>query len=467
MKAVRILGALAAIGLAGFCLAVAAQAQAESADLGDRGDSRHRRDLDRPNLILILTDDQTYESIEKMPYVNGRDDWIRFDQAVLNNPLCCPARAGLLSGQYSHHSGVETNSDAPKLDQRSTLAFWLDRAGYRTGFIGKYLNAYPWFRGDSYVPKGWDRWFAFKGPLDYYGNTAISNGSLRSVPGYITDEISQRGVQFVERSRKRPFLLFLSHFAPHGPAIAAARHEGLFDSTPVVPRPNFNEEDVSDKPAWIQALPLQDEVDSAAQQRMEWGALQPVDEGVRELFGALRRRGIMRETVVVFLSDNGVALGSHRAIGKPCAYEECVRTPLLIRYPKQPGRTESALASNVDLPVTLARIAGVRPTSEIDGRDLSRVLEGTRELRRRHALLRGAGDGPSASPEFWGLRSARFKYVELAGGEVELYDLDADPFELENIAGTTPVASLQRELAAELQRRIEAPPRLLGRSAAG
>ena len=158
---------------------------------------------------------------------------------------------------------------------------------------------------------------------------------------------------------------------------------------------------------------------------------------------------------MIFLSDNGFLWGEHRDIGKACGYEECVRTPLLIRVPGIEGRAEDALVSNVDLAPTIARFAGLRPWKKVDGRNLRKLLRGTKERVRRHVLLRGRQASPASGvgqpASFWGVRSERFKYIETPDtGEVELYDLAEDPFELENVAGRPAYGIAQSDLDAEL-----------------
>ena len=137
----------------------------------------------KPNIVVILTDDQTFESVSKMPYLSTRKDWITFTKAFDNVAVCCAARATILTGQYDTHTGVLNNAgkdSGTQLDESETLAKWLDNKGYRTALIGKYLNNYPWDRG-NYVPKGWDKWFVFSeppGPL-YYGYT-INDGTAHT-----------------------------------------------------------------------------------------------------------------------------------------------------------------------------------------------------------------------------------------------------------------------------------------------
>ena len=423
---------------------------------------------DRPNIVLILTDDQPFESLSRMPFVDGRKDWVRFENAFLNTPICCPARASILNGRYSHRNHVETNLDGHRFRDRSTVATWLQDEGYRTGFFGKYLNGYPWGQdGGGYVPPGWDRWLAFNGLPGYFNyelnNRGSGDGPAQTVvrgsieSDYSTDVISRKATRFIGKvaGRSRPFFAFVSFFAPHGPAIAAPRHEQSFENEPVLNPPNFNEPDVSDKPLWIQNSPLRDPVAMAAGRRKQYELMLSVDEGVRGIFKRLRASRELRRTIVIYLSDNGFLWGEHRDTGKACAYEECIQTPLLIRARGIDARSEEALVSNVDLAPTIARWAGARPPGNVDGRGLRRLLNGQAKRVRRTLLIHGKQppslDDAGQPPSFWGVRTHRFKYVETpVTKELELYDLLNDPFELENLAGRTASAERLSDLGERL-----------------
>ena len=436
--------------------------------LASPGAANAAKEKQQPNIVLVLTDDQPFESLSRMPFVDGRNDWIRFDNAFLNNPICCPSRATLLNGRYSHINRVETNFDGRKFRDRSTIARWLGKAGYKTGFFGKYLNGYPWGRrSGDYVPPGWDKWLAFKKAPAYFNYTLNKRGNdggpARSVEkgssdkAYSTDVIAKSAQRFIGRSAEDPdpFFAFVSFFAPHGPLVPAPRHEDAFQGTKIKQPPNFNEADVSDKPQWVQDLPIRDLTEMEEGRRDQYRLLLSVDEAVEGIFDELRDRRELRDTVVVFLSDNGFLWGEHRDTGKACAFEECIRTPLLIRGPGLDSRTEDALVSNIDIAPTLARLAGVRPPEETDGRGLGKLLRGERDQVHETVLLRGKQADPphngNQPPSFWGVRTKRFKYVETEGtGERELYDLKNDPFELSNVIESPAYAKAATDLAERL-----------------
>jgi arylsulfatase A-like enzyme len=411
----------------------------------------------KPNLVLVLTDDQSLGSLDQMRYVNSRTDWFRFNRAFLNNPLCCPSRATLLTGRYSHHTGIEANDNGSAFDDSFTLATRLRDAGYQTGLVGKYLNEYPWGRG-NYVPPGWTYWAAFKktGYYDYNLNlNGVTEPHAAQPADYSTDVLGTKAEGFVS-SATEPFFLWFAPNAPHAPATPAPRHVGTYSGFPIERAPNFNEQDVSDKPTWFRALPLLGNgFGQDSNRRKELESLQAVDESVGRLFDALAARGALDRTTVVFMSDNGFSFGAHRWVGKRCAYEDCVRTPLLVRYPPNPPKTfPAALVSNVDIAPTFADIAGISSPASVDGYSLLPLLNRTTSAVRTEVLLRGkrdSGGGANQPPSFWGVRNSRYKYVRTEEtGEEELYDLTADPFELNNVHGQASLASVEASLKKKL-----------------
>ncbi|MBI2238771.1 MAG: sulfatase [Actinobacteria bacterium] len=429
----------------------------------------------RPNVVLIVSDDQPPGSLPHdppaMPYLQGRmedpsDHWVTFPNAFLNTPLCCPSRATLLTGRYSHRTGVLTNDDGHLLDESSTLAVWLHGAGYFTGLVGKYLNRYPFGRG-PYVPLGWDRWAGKMqggGSSVYYDYTLVEQGfpvPYGSGPeDYSTDVITARAVEFIRTApQDRPFFLEITPTAPHSPWIPAPRDAGAYASMPVAEPPSVGEEDVSDKPAWIRGLPeLGPAVRAVLDQdrRRAYEALRAVDDAVRRVVEALRDRGELEDTVILYLTDNGFSFGEHRWVGKQCPYEECIRTPFLVRYPGATSRADGHLVSNVDVAPTVADLAGISPGLPADGRSLVPLLEGSAPAGwREGVLLEWTGD--PLVPAWWGVRTEDLSYVEYATGERELYDLTGtagppDPFQLDDRADDPAYAALRAELAALLER---------------
>jgi N-acetylglucosamine-6-sulfatase len=438
---------------------------------------------DTPNVIIILTDDMDNTL---MPYMPKTIELIGEQGATLDNffittPICCPSRASILRGQYAHNTDILENSPGfarffKLQEEESTLAVWLQNAGYRTALYGKYLNNYPVNAGQNYVPPGWTDWGAFIG-TDYEGNlfynyTISENGTL--VPygdapeDYSTDVIRDKSLTFIEDSVKAdsPFFLFVSVYAPHGPAIPAPRHQALYNDEMYPQKPSFNEQDVSDKPAIIRALTETgdefDENDANAYFNARINSLQSVDELVEDVVRALEQNGELEDTYIFFLSDNGFRLGEHRLpSGKGTAYEEDIRVPFMARGPGiEPGTQYSQMTANIDLAPTIAEIAGVAIPEFVDGRSFLTFLHGG-EVPWRDGLLIEFGyiDEEAvaealADPEtdnllvdvaggaFRGIRGRDFVYVEYANGEFEFYDLVADPYQLENLAGRLSLETL-------------------------
>ncbi len=432
-----------------------------------------------PNVIVILSDDQSIGTLPSdpaaMPWLQGQiadpdGGWLWFPQAFLNTPLCCPSRATILTGGYSHHTGVPRNQDGELLNESDTLATRLHGAGYTTALIGKYLNRYPWTRG-PYVPLGWDRWFA-KRNLDkgttYTDYQIVDQGVplfVSDIPGgYATDYLAERAVGFLEsQPAGLPYFMLFAPSAPHSPWTPAPRDEGAFDGVPI-PMPRLRTMNhVRGAPEWVRSLRP---IDPAAHRRLriwrrrESETLLALDDAIRRLVETVDARGELENTVFIFLTDNGWSWGEHRWIGKRCPYDPCVRTPFAIRTPWADAATIDALVSNVDLAPTIAELAGVRPPLE-DGLSLASILRGAPpgSLDRRAVLLEFAGD--EDVPPWWGVRTRSFAYLRSDGGFVELYDVAgvrgaADPLQIHNVAGRRAYAPIVARLDAVLDELLGA-----------
>jgi N-acetylglucosamine-6-sulfatase len=418
-----------------------------------------------PNFVVVMTDDQDQASIRAMPRVRSLlgDQGTTFTNSFVNFSLCCPSRATFLTGQYAHNHGVMDNAPPDggfeKLDSSDTLPVWLRAGGYRTAHVGRYLNGYGNLeRGQDplLVPPGWSEWYTHTAvppihrAFDYDLN---ENGELvhyGSDPAdFNGDVFTDKAVDFIRRAGAAPFFLSVSYTAPHdGEARApcpglpkpAPRHEGAFAEEPLPQPPSFNEADVSDKPARVRELPLLDDAAVSkitARYRCRLESLLHVDEGVEEIIAALSEAGKLEETFVIYTSDNGFMQGEHRIErGKQRMYEESIQVPLLVRGPGvAAGARVPDLATNADLAPTILDAAGVTPGLVQDGRSLLDP-----PLAGRHLLIQTRG---------WvGVRNRRYVYAEHPDGEKELYDLAADPFQLESVH-EDPAYSEVRELLAE------------------
>ena len=425
----------------------------------------------RPNILVIVTDDQDLRSLQYMPNVRRllADRGRTFDNAFVTVAACCPSRASILRGQYVHNHGIWSN-DGPSGGypgfrsrglESSTIATWLNDAGYRTALVGKYLNDYPPpSDADSHIPPGWDDWFVTIGPqgsagiyryFEYRMNdngVAVSFGS--DVDDYKTDVIGERALALLQDylAGAAPFFLLVTPTAPHVAATPAPRHAGTLPGA-IVPRsPSFDEEDVSDKPAWIRSrLRLSaseiSELDALSRRRAE--SLLAVDEMVGRLISAVEAANALDRTYIFFTSDNGYHLGEHRLRhGKGRGYEEDIRVPMIVAGPGiVAGSRSSKLVLNIDLAPTWAELANVGAPATVDGRSLVPILRGN-ALRWRHGFLveqHGPGVVTGA------LRTQNLFFAEYPGtGEHEFYDLRADPLQLNS--GPVPIRIGREHLRA-------------------
>jgi arylsulfatase A-like enzyme len=440
-----------------------------------------RLDDPRPNIIFILTDDQPYETVQFMPTV--RDvlikNGVNFENGFITTPLCCPSRASILTGRYARNHEVYTDrmplGGAQKFDDKSTIATWLQDADYRTGYYGKYLNDYDALTPVGYVPPGWDEWGVFvgrnltdddEGSTSYYSDYSVSeNGKIVEYSGdqavFGADLITRKAVDFIAASRDEPFFLYASYYNPHSPYQWADRHDKQFRANSALPAPqpyrspNFMEADVNDKPKFLQELnPISvEKIDISYKQILR--SLLSVDDGVASMLNALDKTDLKRKTVIVYLTDNGLTVGDHRlGLTKNCAYEACIRTPFIVYAPEIfPARSDSHLVANIDLAPTFAELAGATAPSTVDGLSLLPLLKNPNAAWRDAILIEHwpteAGIG-SKIPEFYAVRTADWKYVEYSTGEKELYDLQHDPYELNNLAGQPQSAQTEAELKIKL-----------------
>jgi N-acetylglucosamine-6-sulfatase len=435
---------------------------------------------ERPNVLVLMTDDQTSESVAAMPNVQRllMAPGTTFDRSFVTFSLCCPSRATYLTGQYTHNHGVlglaPPIGGYKKLDSSNYLPLWMREAGYLTGHLGKFLNGYGMDNLDQReVPPSFDDWHGSVDPstYDFFNFTLNDNGRLTpfGVPGgprvYQTDLYAERASQLVERyaSAPQPFYLTVAFLAPHagGPREAddppvmrtpavAERHRDAFASTPLPQPPNFNEADVSDKPLTIRRRPPLSperiaEIQELYQQRLE--SLLSVDEAVERIMATLERTGELDNTLVILTSDNGFLHGEHRlGFGKVYLYEPSIRVPLIMRGPGVPaGARRRQLVTNVDLSPTILHAAGARAGKPQDGRSLFPLLRDSGLEWGRDVLIYGR------NPRYNAIRTYRYVYARHATGETELYDLTRDPYELQNLRYDPRYRLVRRELARRLR----------------
>src|SRR5215204_582730 len=449
----------------------------------------------QPNIVFVIADDLDYASAQKMPTIRSllAEEGTSFENAFVSHSLCCPSRSTILTGLYAHNSGIKGNKPPDGGFQKfydegleeDTIAARLQEGGYQTAFFGKYLNGYPGDEEPSYIPPGWDEWYGKENEQKLYDYQINENGEVVSygseTEDFFTDVLSNQATDFVRRAapEDQPFFAYVAPTAPHEPATPAERHKGAFaDEEPPRP-PSFDEEDVSDKPSPIRdAESISDEqvsnIDDYYRQRLE--SMLAVDEMVASLVQELEEAGELENTYIFFTSDNGWFGGEHRVrTGKNRPYEESARVPLFVRGPGVAAGSETQkLTLNTDFAPTFANLAGVEFPA--DGRSLLPLLRAEKSSSswRSSVLLeklpqedsseeqkakkgkakKGKGKnkgGPGGSPAFEAIRTETHKYVEYENGERELYDLQNEPYELENFYETADTF-----LVEDLQARLEA-----------
>lgn len=438
---------------------------------------------EQPNIVFILTDDQRYDTLGYMPNLQSLviDSGYTFKNAFVTTPLCCPSRVSIMTGQYAHEHGVETNSfpngGALLANHDEHLAKSLQENGYKTALIGKYMNEYDMLiqsddyggAGFPFIPAGWDEWFGLtsrdltQGATLYYGYSVNDNGTLTSYgfepDDYSTDVITNRSVDFIETTGEQPFFLYVNYWAPHYQPIPAPRHDGYFDDLPPFYPPAYDEQDVSDKPQYVQDLPTLAEYpfysdEQHQENRREYlETLLAVDEGVANIVAALDGMGELDNTIIIFASDNGWSWGEHRWWRKTVPYEESMRIPLVIK-PAQgisEGKTLGRPIIMQDLTVTILAEAGVDlpdfPFDNVVGMDINTINDGN---WRDDFLVEGWRKPSTGNETYVGVRSANWKYIEYVTGEEELYDLVNDPYELENVAYDSDYADMREVMRQRL-----------------
>ncbi len=484
---------------------------------GERGSGRpegttaERARDPRPNVVLIMTDDQTLAELKKMPKVKRylTDEGTNFANYFASFPLCCPARATLLTGQYAHIHGVLDNvrplGGNDKLDHSQTLPVWLQQAGYRTGHVGKYLNGY----GDqgagnlpAAVPPGYDDWFGLvdcspspcAGTLSYWGFKVLDNGTERTFSerdgDYQTDVLAARAVDDIDRFGRegKPFYLSVWPLAPHsgqgrgipqftlpdgrtvpiGIAPAPApRHASLFADEKAPRGESTFEADISDKPPIIQVIrrevdeglaglqldpeQIREILDVAYRARLQ--SLQAVDDLVERIVEALERTGQLANTVIAFTSDNGWMFGEHGLVfTKVVLYDESVRVPMIVRGPGFPkGKVVTQPTTHADWVPTVLELAGAQAPFPVDGEPLTTFAADAGAGKERAVLLESWHQGRERSWQASGVRVSGFVYLEWDTGDQELYDLFNDPLQLDNKAGNPVYARTRARLARALE----------------
>jgi arylsulfatase A-like enzyme len=501
-----------ALGAAAL-LAVSGIGLASNPSIGGPAPAR-AADGEQPNIVLIQSDDQTFSQFTRraMPRTKRllASRGTIFTDYIATTAQCCPSRASLLTGQYAHNHGVTSNNIGygGLIDNGNVLPAWLQRSGYRTAHVGKFMNGYSATVGDpAAVAPGWDDWQTlFSGSGHYYDYFLSNNGRKvhfgKRNRDFVTRVLERKAVQIVKRRMpaRRPLYLQLDERAPH---LAGGNRPGRcggivpepdprdihrFAGASVPSRPSFNERDIRDKPAFLRSAPRLGRHDRGHVKkawRCALASLVGVDRSVSSVYHAVAKTGELDKTVFIFISDNGQFYGEHRVLeGKVLPYEEALHLPLVIKAPKRylgpaPRVKKSRRpVGNIDLAPTILDLAHAQPCPQteacrtMDGRSLMPLLASFGGWPRQRGLLtefRKANAGRYATCQFAGIRTRSALYVEhsrvvdprtlhcVSADQRERYDLRKDPFELHNRcfggkAAKCPSDSTQADLEARLSR---------------
>ena len=440
----------------------------------------------RPNIVFILIDDLRWDELGCVghPYIKTPQidriakEGALFRNAFMTTPLCSPSRASFLTGQFAHTHGITDNVDRAAASHRLvTFPALLHRSGYETAFIGK------WHMGNDDTPRpGFDRWVSFKGQGTYLNPEINENGKMAKRPGYTTDILNGYAVEFIRQKHDKPYLVYLAHKAIHPEVtqnndgsinldeaerfLPAKRHQNAYVGVKVPRRPNYGRSPEG-KPALqrqignlppLGARTVTPDESILGRQR----TLLAIDEGVGEILKALKETGQLDDTIIVFTSDNGYFYGEHGLNAeRRLAYEESIRMPLLVRYPKsiKPHTVRDEFALNIDLAPTLLSLAGIPVPSDMHGRSLVPLLRGERVTWRNSFLIEYYSDKVFPRITQMGYKAVRNKrwkyihYLELRGMD-ELYDLKTDPYEMHNQIDTKRSSVVVRNLKNEMKRLL-------------
>lgn len=422
------------------------------------------------NIVFILIDDQRFDAMSLMdhpfletPHIDTlARGGVQCTNAFVTTSLCSPSRASILSGQYAHRHRVLDNQ-TPMPPNTPTFPQELQKAGYDTGFIGKWHMG-----GSSDAPRpGFDRWVSFRGQGVYYNPTFNIDGERSKHEGYVTDLVTDYAVDFIRADHgDKPFFLYTSHKAVHGDFYPAERHKGTYaDET--YPHPASmadTEENYDGKPAWVRSQ--RDSwhgVDGMYNDRLDFDAfvlryaetMRAVDDSVGRIVETLREQGLLDSTLLIFTSDNGFMFGEHGHIDKRSMYEPSIKVPLIVHCPElfSGGQRSSKLLLNIDYGPTILEAAGVAIPETMQGRSFLGLLKGESVAWRDAFLYEYFWERSfPQTPTVLGVRTERHKLMQYHGvwDRYEMYDLQADPDEMDNLLG----AYLQRHESGTLDNYI-------------
>ncbi|MDZ4785838.1 MAG: sulfatase-like hydrolase/transferase [bacterium] len=410
-----------------------------------------------PNILLIISDDQRYDQLDYMPKTKELifSRGLNFSKAYVTTPSCCPSRSSIFTGNYTSKHAVKGNRYV--LNQR-TVSEILKQNGYFTGLVGKFLNT-----SNGFPATGFDYWIGFKGGSALYNDPVLNvQGQFRQVFGYITDILKDYVLEFINQSSlsEKPFFLVFSPNAPHWPAIPAVQDKTLYSNLPPFRPASYDEADKSDKPAWVRKIPLtpthiKEQTDLLRIAKLR--TLASLDRSIEEIIQTLQSKNLLANTLVIFISDNGVMLLEHGLRDKDTPYEEAIHVPFAIRYDPiiSTPRIASDLVANIDITPTILDIAGITIPGSIDGKSLKEVMQGGSLLRNEILLeswrTKGEDGGSELRIPFAAIHTGFYKYIRNKRELSELYDLNNDPFELNNLVKNSDYKVIKEDLSKRLK----------------
>lgn len=454
----------------------------------------------KKNVVFILSDDHRYDFMG----FTGKVPWLKtpamdrlaaegayFPNAYVTTSLCSPSRASILTGLYSHSHTVVDNQ-APVPDDLTFFPQYLQQNGYETGYFGK------WHMGDGHDnPRpGFDEWVSFRGQGEYYNPTLNINGERKeySDSTYITDLLTELSVDWInEQTNEKPFFLYLSHKAVHADFKPAKRHMGVYEDEEIIYPESFNNPKygIPELPtAQYTGTPLEAEEyygdnripDWVKNQRESWHgvdymyhgkmnfeqfykryteSLLAVDESIASVIAALEEKGILNETLIIYMGDNGFSFGEHGLIDKRHFYEESAKVPFLVRYPEvlKGGQVIQDMVQNIDVGPTILEVAGIKKPEHMHGSSILPILAGNTPDDWRDRIFYEyywEYDFPH-TPTMHGVRTDRYKYIRYHGiwDTNEFYDLQNDPNEMNNLINSPEHQELIKELAGEIYTWLE------------
>jgi arylsulfatase A-like enzyme len=414
----------------------------------------------QPNIVVILTDDQSHGFMWAMPKTQAliADKGVTLTNYMIPTSACCPSRASLLTGQFAHTTGVWTNE--PRYgawknyhgngNEERSLPVWLQDAGYRTGLFGKYLNGYNLTTAHGVAPPGWNDWVTFSadgGPTGAYYNYYLSDGTTHgaSIADYSTDALARRANAFIVQTPvEQPVFVYYAPYAPHAPNTASEKYEGTFAGKTMPSLPTAHQADVSGMPTWVQRMPRYSPAAQTDAVNAKWASsaetLLSVDDAVASVIGTLADTGRLENTLIVYASDNGLMWGAHRLLYKTVPYDGATRVPAFLRWDGHlpAGTVDDGVAANVDLTATIVSAAGL---------PVSTAGFPLQQAARRDGVVLESGP-VTAHPAYCGWREKQYLYVRWGTGEEEAYDYATDPFEEVNLAYRDADRALTKRLRA-------------------